>query len=86
MLCSLEHARGGTMLHHLTPAHHRQRVGQAANHGQIVADENIGEAELRAQLLQQRQDLRLHRHVERVVLSHTTISGRISSAVAIDTR
>ena len=46
-------------------AHHRDPVGDVVDHRQIVRDEQIGEAELLLQVLQQIEDLRLHRNVER---------------------
>jgi hypothetical protein len=35
------------------------------HHGQVVGDDEVGEPELLLQVLQQVDDLRLHRHVER---------------------
>ncbi len=40
-------------------------VGDVADDVQVVRDEDVGEAELLLQVLQQVQDLRLHGHVER---------------------
>ena len=45
--------------------HHRHFVAHLADHAQIVADEEIGEAHLRLQVEQEIDDLRLDRHVER---------------------
>ncbi len=45
--------------------HDRDPVGDVADHGQVVRDEDVGEAELALEVLQQVQDLRLHRDVER---------------------
>ena len=44
--------------------HHRDPVGHVPDHGQVVRDEDVGQAELVLQLLQQVDDLRLHRDVE----------------------
>jgi ABC-type dipeptide/oligopeptide/nickel transport system ATPase component len=51
-------------LHHLAVAHDDDPVAHGADHPQIVADEEIGEAVLLLQVAQQIDDLRLHRHVE----------------------
>ena len=45
--------------------HHRDAVGDVAHHRQVVGDEDVGELELLLELLQQVDDLRLHRDVER---------------------
>ena len=45
--------------------HHRHLARDMLDHGEVVADEEIGEAEIAAQFAQQVQDLRLHRHIER---------------------
>ena len=45
--------------------HHRHPVGDVLDHRQIVADEQVGNPELRLQVLQQIDHLRPHRDVER---------------------
>ncbi len=45
--------------------HHADAVGDVVNDGEVVRDEQIGEAELALQAAHQVQHLRLHRHVER---------------------
>ena len=45
--------------------HHRDLARDMLHHREIVADEEIGEAELAPQLGEQVEDLRLHRDVER---------------------
>ncbi|KKN95133.1 hypothetical protein LCGC14_0182020, partial [marine sediment metagenome] len=45
--------------------HHGHPVGQVAHHAQVVRDEQVGEAELLAQVLQKVDDLRLDGDVER---------------------
>jgi hypothetical protein len=45
--------------------HHHHLVGHVFDHGQIVRDEDVGQAQLILQILQQIQHLRLHRHVQR---------------------
>ena len=50
----------------IRPAHiTRDPVGDVAHHRQIVGDEQVGEAEPRLQVLEQVEDLRLDRDVER---------------------
>ena len=44
---------------------HRHPVADAVDHGEIVADQQVGEAQPILQLAQEVQHLRLHRHVER---------------------
>ena len=46
-------------IHHADPARH------VADHGEVVADEEIGQAELVLQVAHQIEDLRLHGDVER---------------------
>ena len=46
-------------------AHHRDAVGHVVDHREIVGDEQIGEAQFLLQILEQVEDLRLHRDVER---------------------
>ena len=45
--------------------HDGDAVGQVLDDAEIVGDEKVGEVELRAQVHEQVQDLRLDRHVER---------------------
>ena len=45
--------------------HDRDPVGDLADHREVVRDEDVGEVELVLEALQQVQDLRLHRDVER---------------------
>ena len=45
--------------------HHRDAAADLRGHAQVMRDEQHGQAEPRAQFLQQRQDLRLHRHIQR---------------------
>ncbi len=45
--------------------HHADAVRHVAHHREIVADEQVGEAEPVLQVAHQVEDLRLHRHVER---------------------
>ncbi len=48
----------------LAGIHHRDAVGDALDHGHVVRDEKIGEAEFALQLDQQLEHPRLHRDVE----------------------
>src|SRR3984893_17489840 len=62
--------------------HHADAVGHMPDHGQIVADEKIGEAELVLQVAHQIEDLRLHRDIERggrLVADDGTGRGRQSA-------
>ncbi len=56
--------RGGE-LDDLAEIHHRDPVGDVADDGEVVRDEEIGEVELLLQLDEQVQDLGLDRDVER---------------------
>ena len=52
-------------LHDVAAKQHADAVGQHAHHGEVVRDEQHGDAALGLQPLQQREDARLHRDVER---------------------
>ncbi len=52
-------------LDQLAQIHHRDAVADVLHHGEVVGDEQIGEAEALLQILQQVDDLRLDRDVER---------------------
>lgn len=52
-------------LDNFTEVHHRDTVTDPADHGHIVADEQHREVELRLEVVDEREDLRLDRHVER---------------------
>ena len=60
-----EQARGRPALGDAARVHDRDPVGDLRGDGEVVRDEEDPAAELVAQLFQQRQQLRLHRHVER---------------------
>ena len=64
MLRRVEEGLGIGLLQELSLPHHRDAVAHLAHHGEIVADEQQGQAGRVAQVLQQVQDLRLHRNVE----------------------
>ena len=49
----------------LAEVHDHHPVGDVAHDVQVVRDEDVGEAEVALQVLEQVQDLRLHRDVER---------------------
>ena len=65
MLGRAEQRLGRRALDEAAEIHHRHFARDMLDHGEVVADEEIGEAEVAAQLGQQVQDLRLHRDVER---------------------
>ena len=48
----------------LTEIHHRDTVGDVADHRKVMADEQIGQAKLFLQILQQIDHLRLDRHIQ----------------------
>ena len=52
-------------LHDVTEVHHRDAVGDVPDDRQVVRDEDVGDAELVLDVLEQVDDLRLDRHVER---------------------
>jgi hypothetical protein len=53
------------VLHDATVLHDRHDVADMPHHGQVVADEQVADAELALQVHEQVQDLALHREVER---------------------
>jgi len=55
----------GTFLDDAPEIHHRDAIGNAPHHREVVCDEQIGEAQLALQILQQVDDLRLNRNVQR---------------------
>ena len=56
--------RDRALLHHLAGVHDGNGVGHLGHEGQVVAHEHHREAQLLLQLVQQVDDLLLHRHVE----------------------
>ena len=54
----VEHVRGG-YLDDLAEIHHPNPIAEVLHHGQVVGDEQVGQVELRPQVRQQIQDLRL---------------------------
>ena len=52
-------------LHQLAQVHHRDAIADVADDGEVVGDEEVGEAELLLQVFQQVDDLRLNRDVKR---------------------
>ena len=55
----------GAGLHELAVVHHRDAVGEDVDDREVVADEQARELQLLLQLLQQLEEARLHRHVQR---------------------
>ena len=53
------------LFHDAAKIHYRKPVGEVLHHAEIMADEQQREAELALQVLQQVDDLRLDRDVER---------------------
>jgi len=60
----LEDRLGLALLHHLAVPDHHQLMTQGLDHGQVVADEQIGQAILALQRAQQLDDLTLHGAVQ----------------------
>ena len=56
---------GPAHLAQLPEVHHRDAVADVLHHGQVVGDEHQGEPVAGLHVLEQVEDLRLHRHVER---------------------
>ena len=61
----VEHLRGRPALHDLAALHHDRVVGELPHDGQVMADQQVGDAGLVADVGQQVQHLGLDRHVER---------------------
>jgi len=61
----VEHAGRRAVLHDLPAAQHDRGVGELADHGEIVADQDEGHAGLVADVGEQVQHLRLDGHVQR---------------------
>ena len=63
-----------------TEIHHRDAVRDVLDDCEVMRNEKIGQAELRLQIDQQVDDLRLHRHVERrdrfVADDHLRLDGK----------
>jgi hypothetical protein len=60
----VEHLVGQPGLDHLAVAHHHQPVGQQAGDGEVVGDDDRGQAQVGDQPAQQVEQPRLHRDVE----------------------
>ena len=52
-------------LHQAAQVHHAHLVAHMAHHGQVVADEQIGQLALALQVFHDVEHLRLHRHIQR---------------------
>ena len=57
--------RGGAAFYDPAAIHHRHPVGVTGHDAEVVRDQDEGRIRLPGALLEQLQDLRLHRHVER---------------------
>ena len=65
MIGSRYRSRRGRELDDLAEIHHRHAVGDVLDDREVVRDEQVGEPAIALQILQQVDDLRLHRDVER---------------------
>jgi len=61
----VEQLRLGCELHHVSKVHDHDRIGDVLDDRQVVADEDVGQAEAALQLHEQVDDLRLDGDVER---------------------
>jgi hypothetical protein len=62
---SLEERIRGRHLNDLPQVHHGDMVADVPNHGQVMGNEEIGEAESGLKVVEQIEDLSLDRHIER---------------------
>ena len=60
-----EQTGAAALLDEAAEIHDRDAVGEMLDHCEIVADEEVGQAEFALQIEQQIEDLRLHGDVER---------------------
>ena len=65
MVRAREHLVGRRLFDDAAEIHDRDAVGEVLDDAEIMADEQVGEVELVAQVHEQVEDLRLDRHVER---------------------
>lgn len=65
MLRGAEQSADVAVFNHLSRPQHRHAVGDTAHRRQIVSDKQIAQPQLLLKLLQQRENLRLHRDVQR---------------------
>ena len=65
MLRVAEQLSGRAPLYDAALVQHHHLVAQVIHHGEVVADEHVGDAELLLQVLHQVEHLGLYRHVER---------------------
>lgn len=62
---ALEHVLDGASIDLAAVVQHAHGVGNLPHHGQVMGDEQIGQAQFALQALEQRENLRLHSHVQR---------------------
>jgi hypothetical protein len=65
MLRVSEDLGGGPVFNDLAEIHHRDTLADMANDAEVVADEQIGQAQPGLQISEKLQNLSAHRHVER---------------------
>src|SRR5699024_5245938 len=63
-LCIAEDLIGHAVLYLFAAAQHADGIGDLAYHRKIVRDEDIGQAQILLQLIQQADDLGLHRDIQ----------------------
>jgi hypothetical protein len=87
MLPARQHGVGGALLDHAAVLQHHDLVAHEVHHGQVVADEEVRQAESVLQVLHQVEHLGLHADVQRLTGSSATISrGCVTSARAMAMR
>ena len=61
----VEHITGRAVFHGTSGIHHQHLIADTGDHTQVMGDHNNRRVELILQLIEQRHDLRLHRHIQR---------------------
>ncbi len=65
MLGTLKHIPDVALFDNFALIHHSDVIGNAGHHIQVMADKNQRHLQIGAQLPQQFQNFRLHRHIQR---------------------
>ena len=65
VLRAVEHLGGGPVLDRTPGVHHHHGLGRLRDHPEVVGDQDHADVEVALDLVDELEDLRLHRHVER---------------------
>ena len=65
VLRAVEHLGGGPVLDRPPGVHHHHGLGRLGDHPEVVGDQDHADVEVALDLVDELEDLRLHRHVER---------------------